>query len=295
MIPAYRPNQEYLRQTLESVLRQEPGPDKMQIEVVDDCSPGVDVAAMVRAIAGARVSVSATPKNVGLAGCWNACIEHSRGLWVHILHHDDYVLPGFYEKLAKAGQLHPEVSLLATRSFFVDPDGVILGVTVRLPNLENGGRAVDDFFYSTPIQCPGVVVKRSYYEANGGFRSDLAFTLDCEMWARVIGAAGGIVTPEVLSCYRQSDMNETGRLNRTAEGLRDFDRLNHLFAARHEGFDSNKARQRVCYMAINQAERFSATGDSEAAKANLNYWRENAPASLRLRRFAVKMARSILG
>src|SRR5439155_13137636 len=113
------------------------------------------------------------------------------------------------------------VSLLATRSFFVDAESVISGVTGRLNNLENGGRTVDDFLYNTPIQCPGVVVKRVFYEEHGGFRSDLSWTLDCEMWARAIGLASGLVTTEVLSCYRLTDANESRRLMRTAETLHD--------------------------------------------------------------------------
>jgi len=38
MIPTYNPRAEYLEETLWSVLRQDPGPEQMQIEVVDDCS-----------------------------------------------------------------------------------------------------------------------------------------------------------------------------------------------------------------------------------------------------------------
>ena len=295
MVPAYRPNEKCFRQSLESVLEQAPGEGQMQIEVVDDCSPDVDVAAMTRLIGGERVSFSSTSKNLGLAGCWNACIEHSRGQWVHILHQDDYVLPGFYARLARAAQQHPEVNLLATRSFYVDPDGVIIEASVRLRRLENGGRFVDDFFYATPIQCPGIAIKRSFYEAHGGFRADLAFTLDCEMWTRVISAGGGLVTPEVLSCYRMSDTNETGRLSRTAEDARDLTRLNDLFAAQHSTFDSKAARERACYMAIRNANRLSAMGDAEGAKANRDFWRNNAPPLLRLRLLAVTVARKIFG
>ena len=291
MIPAYNPRADYLEQALRSVLTQDAGPVEMQIEVVDDCSPKVDVAALVRKITADRVRVFRNPANEGLAGCWNTCIGRSRGQWVHILHQDDYVLPGFYQMLAKSAERHPEVSLLATRSFFVDGEGVIIGVTVRLPLLENGGRAVNDFFYCTPIQCSGVIVKRSCYEGHGGFRLDLLFTLDCEMWARAIGFAGGLITSEVLAGYRLSDINETARLTRTSEGLRDLERLNRLFSERYPELDSKIALRRICNMALVQADRYFEKGDFEAAKTNMDYWKMNAPASLRLRRFAGKIAR----
>ena len=40
MIPTYKARPDYLEETLESVLQQDPGPAQMQIEVLDDCSPG---------------------------------------------------------------------------------------------------------------------------------------------------------------------------------------------------------------------------------------------------------------
>jgi hypothetical protein len=38
MIPTYKAQADYLVETLNSVLQQDPGPEQMQIEVVDDCS-----------------------------------------------------------------------------------------------------------------------------------------------------------------------------------------------------------------------------------------------------------------
>src|ERR1035437_3749048 len=73
MIPTYRSQETFLRKTLESVLQQDPGADQMQIEVVDDCSPDVNVGKIVETIAGARVKVTGTQKNLGLAGCFNTC------------------------------------------------------------------------------------------------------------------------------------------------------------------------------------------------------------------------------
>lgn len=276
MIPAYNPRPEHLEQALKGVLIQDPGPEQMQIEVVDDCSPDVDVAALVKRIAGERVAYSRNDKNLGLAGAWNSCIGRSKGVWVHILHQDDYVSPSFYERLQSFAASHPEVGLLATRSFIVDGDGTITGATGRLPSLENGGNAVEGFFYMNPIQCPGVVVRRSCYERGGGFRTDLKFTLDCEMWARVIHADGGLVTSEVLSYYRTETENQSRRLWRTGEALADVAALNALFSGRYQGFDAVKARRGLLDMARIHEQWMLRLGDIEASRACREYWRRNA-------------------
>lgn len=53
MIPTYN-CAKYLRETLASVLVQDPGPDVMQIEVVDDHSTKDDPEAVVKELAGDR-------------------------------------------------------------------------------------------------------------------------------------------------------------------------------------------------------------------------------------------------
>jgi hypothetical protein len=294
MIPTFN-CAKYLQQTLESVLAQDQGSDQMQIEVVDDHSTKDNPKAVVEEVGKGRVGFHRKPKNEGAIANFNTCIQRSRGHLLHILHGDDYVLPGFYRKLTEEVRLHPDVSLLAVRAFYVDEEGVIFGVSPRLPKLENGSRLVEDFFYETPIQFAGVVVRRDFYEKNGGFIPALVHTADCEMWARVMGLAGGLVTREVLACYRLFGANDSGRLARTGENLRDWDRLNQLFAERYAEFDCKRGRQRVLDTALRQARRFAETGDSEAAKVNQDYWKKNAPVSSRSRRFAKIIAQSILG
>jgi GT2 family glycosyltransferase len=295
MVPTYNPRRDYLEQTLNSVLDQDPGAEKMQIEVVDDASPDVDVAEMVRSLGRGRAMYFRSAKNLGLAGCWNQCIERSRGRWVHILHQDDYVLPGFYERLDRAAASHPDAGLLATRAFFVNEEGIVTGLTRHIPSLEKVDPILDDFFYANPLQFPGVVVRRSVYGSLGGFRPDLSYTLDCEMWVRVIGKAGGAMTPEILACYRLSSLSETSRLARTAEGPRDLLRLSAIFAERYAGFDRKKAERRVLETVLGQTRRFSNMGDVEAAKANWKFWKEHATGAQRLRRFAAQCVRRIVG
>jgi hypothetical protein len=265
----------------------------MEIFVVDDCSLQGSPGDLVKRVGGGRIQFYRNEKNLRLPGIWNNCIARSRGKWVHILHQDDYEMPGLYRRLAEAAECHAEVSLLATRSFYVDEDGVIFGVSNRLKELEQSGHSIESFFYDTPILCAGAAVRRAFYEKHGGFLPELLFKVDCEMWARAVNLGGGVTIPDVLSCYRLSRDTETVRLARTGEDLRDMERFNQIFAGRYAGFNIKTARLKVCNLALEQAMRFASVGNSEAAGASMDYWRANAPFLLRLRKSIGRFARSI--
>jgi len=294
MLPVYRPEAEYLRQALTSVLQQDPGPERMEITVVDDYSPEGDVAALVKSVAGDRVAYIRNEHNLGLAGCWNKCIEIARGRWIHLLHQDDYVFPGFYEKLEQAEKLHPDASLLATRSFFVDEATRIIGLTNRVPELENGGNDVRAFFYVNPLQCPGVVVKKSFYVAHGAFRTDLRYALDLEMWVRAINKGGGVVLADILSSYRVSAINSSAQMARSAQDLTDFAILHRLWAGQYPEFDKRKAKQRILEQARFRIAKFQKSGDQEAVRANTDFWRQRAPRILRLAHILRGLRRRLL-
>jgi glycosyltransferase involved in cell wall biosynthesis len=292
-IPTYNPGLEHLELALRSVLDQAPGPDEMEIFVVDDCSPKGAPVELVKRIGGGRVQIYQNQKNLRLPGIWNDCIARSHGHWVHILHQDDYVLPGFYRRIAETTAQNPEAGLIATRTFYVDEEGAIFAVSKRLKELERVTRSIECFFYDTPILCAGVAVRRAFYEQHGAFLPELNFKVDCEMWARAVELGGGIVIPDVLSAYRLARGTETARLMRSGEDLRDMDRFNRLFAERYAAFDLKKAQLTVCNLAFEQAARFAAEDNTEAAVASMSYWRANAPIQLRLRKSVGKFARGI--
>src|SRR5215208_3279685 len=81
---------DYLRESLGSVLAQDPGPHLMQIEVVDDHSTNDDPEGVVREVGGGRVSFFRQPENVGHSRNFAACLERARGELVHLLHGDDF-------------------------------------------------------------------------------------------------------------------------------------------------------------------------------------------------------------
>jgi polysaccharide pyruvyl transferase WcaK-like protein/glycosyltransferase involved in cell wall biosynthesis len=274
MIPTYNAGR-WLRQTLQSVMAQDCGSERMQIEVVDNCSTEDDPEELVKAVCGNRVAFYRRPKNDGAVANFNACIQRSHGRLVHILHSDDYVLPGFYAEIERLAELYADVALLATRCFFVDEDGVISGVTTRVPELENGGCLVDALYYETSMQFPGVVIRREFYEAHGGYMPSLGHTADREMWARAVSSGGGVISTNVLACYRKSASNGTAAVVRSGENVRDLLRLAEVFRKRYEGFSLCRARQIAAYMALSQARRFSALNDRDSAQRNWQLWAEN--------------------
>ena len=222
MIPVYDPDAAYLEQALRSVLLQDPGRELMQIEVVDDCSPKVDVGVLVEKIAGQRVKLSKTPQNLGLAGCWNTCIERSRGRWVHILHQDDWVLPEFYDRFQSLIHTAPDLNAAHARHIFADAEGhwqVLSALETRTAGeLAEFARAIAVW---QRLQCAAVVVKRSTYERLGGYRTDIPFVLDWEMWCRIAASGRWGYVPQTLAVYRCHPQSETVRLRRAGLTVRD--------------------------------------------------------------------------
>ncbi|HEY9850459.1 MAG TPA: glycosyltransferase [Leptolyngbyaceae cyanobacterium] len=201
MIPTYN-RTKLLVEALESVLAQDLGPDEMQIEVVDNCSPDVDVEALVKEVGKGRVSFYRRPFNAGQVGNWNTCINRARGHWIHILHDDDIVLPGFYSRLRSSLEKEPSVGAALCRYIYMDEEGhwqYLSELEMRTPGilsdwLERLGPGV--------IQCPAVVVKRSTYEKLGGFSLQLEYMFDMEMWMRIAVHYPFWYEPKPLACYR---------------------------------------------------------------------------------------------
>lgn len=212
MIPVYRRTR-YLGQALESVLAQDPGAEQMQIEVVDDGSPSGEIEALVQALGRGRVAFFRQPRNLGLGGNWTACIQRARGQWVHILHDDDLVLPGFYARLRGAVEQAPAVGAAVCRHVKVDEDGHwhwISPLERRTPGLlENW---IERIGVSQRIQCPAIVVRRSVYEALGGFHPALFYALDWEMWKRIAAQYPIWYEPRPLACFREHPLSHSWHL-----------------------------------------------------------------------------------
>ncbi|MEI7533771.1 MAG: glycosyltransferase [Verrucomicrobiae bacterium] len=278
MIPTYQPRADYLRQTIESVLQQDAGAGEMQIEVVDDASPEIteiNVAALVKTIAGDRVAFSSTKKNLGLAGCWNTCIEHARGEWVHLLHQDDCVRPGFYERLRHLIRTQPQAGAAFCGYDYINTNSERIFETIPLQTVAGSiPQPAETLAVKNQVQCPAIVVRRAAYETVGGFDDQFSFTLDWEMWLRIAASFSVLYQPEVLASFRIQSDSETSRLAQTGETVWDSMRMianypKYISSARATAVQA-QAREWVCDLALQKASVFIAHNQVGYAMAQLH-------------------------
>jgi hypothetical protein len=221
MIPTYNPRSDYMEETLLSVLKQDPGPDHMQIEVVDDGSNDDTASEVTRRLGAGRVTFHAESQNRGLANTWNRCIERARGHWVHILHQDDFVLPGFYDRLRKAAE-RSDAGAMFCRYAVANSSGH----WIQLSELHRESAGLLDDWHAKisvecMIQCAAIAVRRSVYEQLGGFFRHLRYVADWEMWQRIASRFPFYFEPSILACYRLHPNSATSRLRLDAADTRE--------------------------------------------------------------------------
>jgi len=276
MIPAYN-CAPYLRPCLESVLAQDPGIDRMEIEVVDDCSTADDPEAVVRELGPGRVKFHRKSRNEGVTANFNTCVQRSSGKLVHILHGDDYVLPEFYRKMEDLAARHPAIAFFHARALVVDETGKTEGVSPPIENLESPGNEVTPLYYSNPFRTAGVVIRRAFYEQHGGFNPKFVHVADWEMWVRAVLLGTGVCSNETLAIYRSFAGNDTARLVRTGTNLIDCLRLaDHWVACEMPSFNLRSFRDMIATAASIWGERFRKAGDTEAHSAYVKIGQEMA-------------------
>src|SRR5436305_9144056 len=205
----------------------------MQTEVVADGSLDNTASEVIRRVGAGRVAFHAEPQNRGLANNWNRCVERACGNWVHIVHQDDIVLPGFDGRL-RDGAEQSDAGAIFCRYAVANSKGHWVGISElhrELPGLLDDWHA--NITAQQLIQCPAIAVRRFVYEQLGGFLPRLRYTADWEMWQRVASQFSFWFEPSILACYRVHSVSATSRLRRDAADVREVREVIDLTTAYH--------------------------------------------------------------
>lgn len=211
LIPTYN-CAHYLRETLQSVLAQDPGEAIMEIIVVDDHSTKEDPEAVVKEYGQGRVQFIRQEKNVGKVKNYETGLTASRGMYIHQLHGDDLVYDGFYSEMETIFNESPSIGAAFCRTNYIDSKSRVAGVTGMIQ--DNEGIVLDmleKLYTQQYIQTPSMVVKREVYETIGCFDRRLNCMEDWEMWIRIANNYPIATSNKVLSAYRSHHNNATNK------------------------------------------------------------------------------------
>jgi glycosyltransferase involved in cell wall biosynthesis len=271
MIPTYN-CANYLRETLASVLAQDPGAEVMQISVIDDCSTKDDPKAVVEELGRGRVEFYRQPENVGYIRNFETCLLRSRGQLIHLLHGDDCVKDGFYHQMQSAFKENPEIGAAFCRHIAVDESGNQIWVS-DLEQSERGilRNSLERLAVRQRIQTPSIVVRRDIYEKLGGF--DRRFSCcgeDWEMWVRIAAQYPIWYEVKPLAVYRIHSKSLSRMSTRTGADMRDLrmaiEMMKPYFPKPIANQLSHQARKHWAIFAIrNLAPKMLATGDIKGA------------------------------
>ncbi len=220
MIPVYNCAR-YLTETLESVLMQCLPEADMQIEVVDDASTDADVEALVEQVGSGRVKYFRQSENVGSLRNFESCINRSRGRLIHILHGDDRIRSGFYQKLESLLRKHPDAGAAFCGYTYMDEAGN--KIFDQEPEMNSDGILPDwlpKIAERNHIQYVAVAVRREVYERLGGFYG-VTYGEDWEMWTRIARYYPVAYTPEIMADYRKHTGSISGQKFENGKYLED--------------------------------------------------------------------------
>lgn len=209
IIPTYN-CANYLKETLRSVLAQDPGEASMEIIVVDDHSTKDNPEAVIKEYGQGRVQFIRQEKNVGKVKNYEAGLRASRGTYIHQLHGDDLVYDGFYSEMERLFNANPNAGAAFCRTNYIDSKSRVTGVTGMIQDNEGIVPDILEKLYTQQyIQTPSIVVKREVYETIGCFDRRLNCMEDWEMWIRIANNYPIAASNKVLAAYRSHHNNAT--------------------------------------------------------------------------------------
>ena len=214
VIPAYMPG-DNLTIAVASVLTAMGARRDFEIVVVDDASP----TPVQLTIQDDRVRLARMADNVGAVPNFNRSLAQASGEFIHILHADDYVEPGFYTALEQGLSIEGVVAA-ACGVNRVDGDGTL--IEVQKPEQSQAGiwpDAFDRLAVANRLPAVSIVAPRSTYEVVGDFDESLVHAADWDLWIRFAQAGAFYYDPAPLATYRVHDAQHTAAVSSSGTNI----------------------------------------------------------------------------
>jgi glycosyltransferase involved in cell wall biosynthesis len=194
----------YLPECLEPLVRQTY--QNMEIIVLDDCSTDNSVAVAQRYADDPRVRVVAHEQNAGFRrSLIEGTEELSSGEFLTVVSADDLVLrdDAFAIQVALL-QKYPQAAFCFSSFDFIRPNGSDTHFSFPEETYREPEAAFKDIIACQGVWPPhsGTVIRKSEYDAVGGYRRDVVMPLDLALWFDLSAIGGFVYAPQTLHGYR---------------------------------------------------------------------------------------------
>jgi GT2 family glycosyltransferase len=236
----------YLARAIESVLTQDD--DAWHAIVVDD-GPEPGVEPLVRSYSD-RIAYVRNPRNLGIGGNFNRCLDLATTELVTVFHADDELMPGYCRTLRAAAGRHPEAAAVFCRAQIIGPDhaprfslaDVVKERIHPSPRREialAGEPGLRALLRANFIVAPTLCFRKPALR-DRRFPERYKFVLDWELTSRLILDGDTVVgIPERCYRYRRHDEAATSKHTRTQLRFHEesdyYDRMQAI--ARGRGWD----------------------------------------------------------
>jgi glycosyltransferase involved in cell wall biosynthesis len=225
LIPVWNPDPAQFTRCLTSLKKAELAGISHEIIISDNASESEIVSQCLKTADLPNVRLHRQDRNIGGFPNFNWCIAHAKGQWMHLMSHDDWIEPAFYQKLLAGKAEASESQLRYCRTIIYDEasqqsrlmfdeapqEGILQSFMERQPACQR-------------IQLVGAVFSRKAVEEVGGFDASLGPGADWEYWTRIGSRFPVYYHPSQLATYtihQSSWSNREGNFE-NAEAFRKF-------------------------------------------------------------------------
>jgi len=181
----------YIAESIESVLAQTY--KDFRLIVCDNCSAD-NTGDIVRSFDDDRITYVRNERNLGLVGNANRCLDLADGEYIHILHHDDLMLPENLERKVCLLDENREVGFVHSNISIIDAEGQLVVHDwfegARRDYIEDGRTVFREYLDYLPLGASmfigAVLARKECYDRLGNFRHELPHCNDSEMLMRML-------------------------------------------------------------------------------------------------------------
>lgn len=201
---------EYLRSSLESVLRQTHS--DFEFLIINDCSSDLS-AQVIRSFSDQRIRLIENEVNLGQTRSLNKGLSLARGRYIARIDADDLAFPQWLKKNLALIQSQPQAAVISCKAVVIDGHGhVQKTLNTPLSYEEMILRSLT----ASPVNHVGSLFKKDVVTSVGGYDERLKIVADYELWSTLIRkglrlASGSESLVAVRVHERSVSVSERGR------------------------------------------------------------------------------------